>query len=58
MNVAHLQSFELVHVLFVTQTMFQFVTNLMKLGHEEESTRQRHLALSPKDRPEKRNTAL
>ncbi|XP_031134980.1 x globin [Sander lucioperca] len=40
------------------KTMFQFVTSLMKQGHEEESNRQRHLALSPKERPDKKNTAL
>ncbi|XP_026209505.1 x globin [Anabas testudineus] len=40
------------------KTLFQYVTNLMKQGYQEESTRQRQLALSPKDRPEKRNTAL
>ncbi|XP_034714776.1 x globin [Etheostoma cragini] len=40
------------------KTMFQFVTSLMKHGYEEESNRQRHLALSPKDRPDKKNTAL
>lgn len=39
------------------QTMFQYVTSLMKQGYQEESARQRHLSLSPKDRPEK-NTAL
>ncbi|XP_071354776.1 x globin [Trachinotus anak] len=40
------------------KTMFQYVTSLMKRGYQEESTRQRHLTLSPKDRPEKKNTAL
>ncbi|XP_054469867.1 x globin [Anoplopoma fimbria] len=40
------------------KTMFQFVTGLMKQGYQEESNRQRHLALSPKERPDKRNTAL
>ncbi|XP_070777013.1 x globin [Enoplosus armatus] len=40
------------------KTMFQFVTSLMKQGYQEESNRQRQLALSPKDRPDKRNTAL
>ncbi|XP_022607008.1 neuroglobin-like [Seriola dumerili] len=40
------------------KTMFQYVTSLMKQGYQEESIRQRHLTLSPKDRPEKRNTAL
>lgn len=45
-------------VLFVIQTMFQFVTGLMKQGFLEESDRQRHLAVSPKERPDKRNTAL
>ncbi|KAI3367840.1 hypothetical protein L3Q82_026662 [Scortum barcoo] len=40
------------------KTMFQYVTSLMRQGYQEESNRQRQLALSPKDRPEKRNTAL
>ncbi|KAA8582324.1 hypothetical protein FQN60_009064 [Etheostoma spectabile] len=39
-------------------TMFQLVTSLMKHGYEEESNRQSHLALSPKGRPDKKNTAL
>ncbi|XP_029316041.1 x globin [Cottoperca gobio] len=39
------------------KTLFQFVTGLMKRGYEEESNR-RHLATSPKERPDKRNTAL
>lgn len=45
-------------VLSVIQTMFQYVTSLMNQGYQEESARQHHLALSPKDRPEKNNTAL
>nr|XP_046269565.1 x globin [Scatophagus argus] len=40
------------------KTMFLYVTGLMKQGYLEESTRQRHLAVSPKDRPDKRSTAL
>lgn len=40
------------------QTMFQYVTGLMKQGYQEESNRQRHLAVSPKERPDKRSTAL
>lgn len=40
------------------QTLFQYVTGLMRKGYHEECSRQRHLALSPKDGPEKRNTAL
>ncbi|XP_059209937.1 x globin [Centropristis striata] len=40
------------------KTMFQFVTSLMKQGYEEESNRQCHLAVSPKDRPDKRHTSL
>ncbi|XP_078133291.1 x globin [Sander vitreus] len=40
------------------KTMFQFVASLMKQGHEKESNRQRHLAPSPKERPDKKNTAL
>lgn len=38
--------------------MFQYVTCLMKQGYQEESNRQRQLAVSPKERPDKRNTAL
>lgn len=45
-------------VLFVIQAMFQYVTSLMKQGYQEESNRQRHLAVSPKERPDKKNTAL
>ncbi|KAM8736678.1 x globin [Acanthopagrus schlegelii] len=40
------------------KTLFQYVTTLMKRGYLEESNRQRQLALSPKERPDKRNTAL
>ncbi|XP_006786060.1 x globin [Neolamprologus brichardi] len=40
------------------KTMFQFVTSLMNQGYQEESARQCQLALSPKERPDKRNTAL
>ncbi|TKS86538.1 Neuroglobin-1 [Collichthys lucidus] len=40
------------------KTMFQYVTGLMKQGYQEESNRQRHLAVSPKERPDKRSTAL
>ncbi|CAN9502249.1 unnamed protein product [Ophioblennius macclurei] len=40
------------------KTLFQYLTGLMKQGYQEESARQRHLALSPKERPEKKNTAL
>ncbi|XP_049917207.1 x globin [Epinephelus moara] len=40
------------------KTMFQYLTSLMKQGYEEESNRQRHLAHSPKERPDKKNTAL
>ncbi|XP_028994065.1 x globin isoform X2 [Betta splendens] len=40
------------------KTLFQYVTTLMKQGYEEESARQQQLALSPKERPERRNTAL
>ncbi|XP_039898896.1 x globin [Simochromis diagramma] len=40
------------------KTMFQFVTSLMNQGYQEESARQHQLALSPKERPDKRNTAL
>ena len=43
---------------FVIQTLFQYVTSLMKQGYQEESSRQRQLTLSPRDRPEKSNTAL
>nr|XP_020485620.1 neuroglobin-like [Labrus bergylta] len=40
------------------KTMFQYVTGLMGQGYQEESRRQHLLTLSPKDRPEKSNTAL
>ncbi|AWP16666.1 putative neuroglobin-1-like [Scophthalmus maximus] len=40
------------------KTMFQYVTSLMRQGYQEESARQRHLTLSPRDRPERSNTAL
>lgn len=40
------------------QTLFQYVTSLMKQGYHEESERQRHLAVSPRERPDKRSTAL
>ncbi|XP_037551112.1 x globin [Nematolebias whitei] len=40
------------------KTMFQYVTSLMTQGYQEESARQRNLAVSPKDRLDKRNTAL
>ncbi|XP_034530311.1 x globin [Notolabrus celidotus] len=40
------------------KTMFQYVTSLMKQGYQEESRRQHLLTLSPKERPEKSNTAL
>ncbi|XP_053191745.1 x globin [Scomber japonicus] len=40
------------------KTMFQYVTGLMKQGYQEESNRQQHLAASPKEKPDKRNTAL
>ncbi|KAK5618037.1 hypothetical protein CRENBAI_023197 [Crenichthys baileyi] len=38
--------------------MFQYLTSLMKQGYQEESARQRNLAASPKDRLDKKNTAL
>ncbi|KAM4723723.1 x globin [Anableps anableps] len=38
--------------------MFQYVTSLMKQGYQDESARQRNLAASPKDRLDKKNTAL
>uniref|UniRef100_A0A3B5BAA8 Neuroglobin-like n=1 Tax=Stegastes partitus TaxID=144197 RepID=A0A3B5BAA8_9TELE len=40
------------------KTMFQYVTSLMNQGYQEESARQRHLAASSKERPDKKNTAL
>nr|CAG25722.1 globin X [Tetraodon nigroviridis] len=40
------------------KTLFQYVTGLMRKGHQEEGSRQRHLALPPKDGPEKRTSAL
>ncbi|KAM8913612.1 x globin [Spinachia spinachia] len=38
------------------KTLFQFVTGLMQRGYQAESNRQ--LALSPKERPDKKSTAL
>ncbi|KAM3870784.1 x globin [Diretmus argenteus] len=38
------------------KTMFLYVTSLMKQGYQEESNL--HSAASPKERPDKRNTAL
>ncbi|KAM4541927.1 x globin [Odontesthes bonariensis] len=40
------------------KTMFQYVTSLMRQGYQEESARQRHLTMSPKDRLDKKTTAL
>ncbi|XP_070698352.1 x globin [Pempheris klunzingeri] len=40
------------------KTLFQYVTSLMRQGYQEENIRQRQLALSLKERPDKRNTAL
>ncbi|XP_071755982.1 x globin [Centroberyx gerrardi] len=40
------------------KTLFLYVTGLMKQGYQEESNRHRHLAASPKERPDKKNTAL
>ncbi|XP_068194968.1 x globin [Antennarius striatus] len=40
------------------KTLFVYVTSLMRRGYQEESARQRHLANSPRQRPDKRNTAL
>ncbi|PWA16396.1 x globin [Gambusia affinis] len=40
------------------KTMFQYVASLMRQGYQDESARQRNLAASPKDRPDKKNTAL
>uniref|UniRef100_UPI0037E76A70 x globin n=1 Tax=Semicossyphus pulcher TaxID=241346 RepID=UPI0037E76A70 len=40
------------------KTMFQYVTSLMRKGYQEESSRQHLLTLSPKERPDKSNTAL
>ncbi|XP_027855991.1 x globin [Xiphophorus couchianus] len=40
------------------KTMFQYVASLMRQGYQDESAQQRHLAASPKDRPDKKNTAL
>uniref|UniRef100_A0A1A8J504 Globin X, Uncharacterized protein n=1 Tax=Nothobranchius kuhntae TaxID=321403 RepID=A0A1A8J504_NOTKU len=37
---------------------FQYVSSLMQQGYQEESLRQRNLTMSPKDRPDKRSTAL
>ncbi|XP_053700796.1 x globin [Synchiropus splendidus] len=40
------------------KTLFLYVIGLMRSGYQQESDRQRHLAVSPKERPEKKNTAL
>nr|XP_057946331.1 x globin [Doryrhamphus excisus] len=40
------------------KTLFQYVTGLMKQGYEEECERQHQAAVSPKERADKRNTAL
>ncbi|XP_054652158.1 x globin [Dunckerocampus dactyliophorus] len=40
------------------KTLFQYVTGLMKQGYEEECERQNHAAGSPRERADKRNTAL
>uniref|UniRef100_A0A3Q3VM38 Globin domain-containing protein n=1 Tax=Mola mola TaxID=94237 RepID=A0A3Q3VM38_MOLML len=40
------------------KTMFRYLTSLMSQGYHEQRRRQRHLALSSKERPDKRNTAL
>uniref|UniRef100_A0A087XVE5 X globin n=1 Tax=Poecilia formosa TaxID=48698 RepID=A0A087XVE5_POEFO len=40
------------------KTMFQYVSSLMRQGYQDESARQRNLAASPKDRLDKKNTAL
>ncbi|XP_034050698.1 x globin [Thalassophryne amazonica] len=40
------------------KTMFQYVSILMRQGYQEEHDQQRHLAASPKDTPDKKNTAL
>ncbi|XP_008397676.1 x globin [Poecilia reticulata] len=40
------------------KTMFQYVASLMRQGYQDESDRQRNLTASPKDRLDKKNTAL
>ncbi|XP_028831497.1 x globin [Denticeps clupeoides] len=41
------------------KALFQYVTNIMKQGYqEEERTKHHHLLVSSKERPEKSNTAL
>ncbi|XP_061824682.1 x globin [Nerophis lumbriciformis] len=40
------------------KTLFQYVTGLMQQGYEEESERHNQAAVSPKERVDKRNTAL
>ncbi|KAL6105980.1 uncharacterized protein ACO6RY_07375 [Pungitius sinensis] len=40
------------------KTLFQFVTGLMQRGYQAESNRRRQLAPSPKERPDKKDTAL
>lgn len=47
-----------VQCIIVIQTLFLYLTRLMKRGYQEECTRQHHPTLSPKQRPDKRNTAL
>ncbi|KAJ7989065.1 hypothetical protein DPEC_G00315680 [Dallia pectoralis] len=40
------------------KTLFLYLTTFMNHGYQEEKNRQSHAIDSPKDRPEKRNTAL
>ncbi|KAM9708694.1 LOW QUALITY PROTEIN: x globin [Menidia menidia] len=40
------------------KTMFQYVSGLMQQGYQEESARQQQLSPPPKDRPDRRTTAL
>ncbi|XP_010877253.1 x globin [Esox lucius] len=40
------------------KTLFLYLTTFMNHGYQEEENCQNHTAVSPKDRPDKRNTAL
>lgn len=46
-------------VLSFNQSLFQYVTGIMKRGYqEEERSRRHHIVVSAKERPDKKNTAL
>lgn len=49
----------LVRVFSFNQSLFQYVTGIMKRGYqEEEQSRRYHVVVSAKERPDKKNTAL